>query len=756
MNSRQLYQERIESFAERGSPRCRGPHPYACRRAHARCPAACSRHAVRARRPPRSTRPKPPGAPRRARRSSRSRAASAPAAGPSGRRASSSARRSCSSTPPATRDFLELGRARTVERMAPHLTHVGVHDHGFNNVSTYGNLWRLAREGRIDASRLGAALLRAGAEGQRRGPGAALDAAARRRLHLLVQRRALAVRRHDPLAARAGARAPARPSPGRGAGRARSACSSGWSSTRAPPREFSVYYGARPRHLRRARPRRAREPLQRRQRHLPRPEQPAGLLAVHHLDARPGLGDARLRRAARVPRHASPTTSSAPLGGRDGGRRLRCSRRRARPATSTSTTPRAADGMPYWDTGAPGLAALGDWRDRPADPFNDHEPVDSSAAAIAAQGLLRLGRYLSRARRGRRRATRRPACACSTRCSIGRPVPQHRRRAPGPAAPLGLSPAERLGPRARRRARSRAASRASGATTTLREVGALRAAARDRRAVPHLLRRGRRRGGRHDGGDPRAALVTGGTRGIGLGIARALARRGLAAGRQRRAPGGRRRGRRSTSSPALGGGGRTTARPTSRSRGDRARLVAERVDALRRLDALVNNAGRAPAVRADLLEAGEDSFEKLVRTNLQGPYFLTQQVARHMLERGRGAGIVFVTSVSAELASINRGDYCVSKAGLAMAVRLFALRLAARAIPVFEVRPGIIATDMTARVKDVYDRRIADGLVPEGPLGHAGRRRPGGRGAAARRRALRHRLGDPRRRRPGARPPVSE
>ena len=96
-------------------------------------------------------------------------------------------------------------RAR-VERMAPHLTHIGVHDHGFNNVSTYGNLWRLAREGRIDATDWERALLRAGAEGQRRGAGAALDDAAGRRLHLLVQRRALAVRRHDPLAARARAR----------------------------------------------------------------------------------------------------------------------------------------------------------------------------------------------------------------------------------------------------------------------------------------------------------------------------------------------------------------------------------------------------------------------------------------------------------------------------------------------------------------------------------------------------------------------
>ena len=111
-----------------------------------------------------------------------------------------------------------------------------------------------------------------------------------------------------------------------------------------------------------------------------------------------------------------------------------------------------------------------------------------------------------------------------------------------------------------------------------------------------------------------------------------------------------------------------------------------------------------------------------MRINLQGPYFLTQAIARTMLDRraqdtsfdGR---IVFVTSVSAELASTNRGEYCVSKAGLAMAVQLYAARLAPHGIPVYEVRPGIIATDMTAGVKETYDRRIADGLVPEGRWG---------------------------------------
>jgi NAD(P)-dependent dehydrogenase (short-subunit alcohol dehydrogenase family) len=123
-------------------------------------------------------------------------------------------------------------------------------------------------------------------------------------------------------------------------------------------------------------------------------------------------------------------------------------------------------------------------------------------------------------------------------------------------------------------------------------------------------------------------------------------------------------------------------------------------------------------VRADLLVASEESFEELIRINLQGPYFLTQAIARQMLarraaDRNFQASIVFVTSVSAEMASIARGEYCVSKAGLAMATRLFSVRLAPEGIPVYEVRPGIIATDMTAVVKEIYDARIADGLVPE-------------------------------------------
>lgn len=220
----------------------------------------------------------------------------------------------------------------------------------------------------------------------------------------------------------------------------------------------------------------------------------------------------------------------------------------------------------------------------------------------------------------------------------------------------------------------------------------------------------------------RVALVTGGTRGIGLATARALAAEGwdLALG------GTRAEAEVQDVLAELTGTGRAVhyCPGDLGSAGDRARLVESVRARFGALNALVNNAGRAPRVRADLLEAGEESFEDLLRMNLQGPYFLTQAVARGMLERRREepgfpAAIVFVTSVSAEMASPNRGEYCVSKAGLSMAAKLFAVRLAADGVPVYEVRPGIIATDMTAAVHDAYDQRIADGLVPEKRWGQA-------------------------------------
>jgi 3-oxoacyl-[acyl-carrier protein] reductase len=148
-------------------------------------------------------------------------------------------------------------------------------------------------------------------------------------------------------------------------------------------------------------------------------------------------------------------------------------------------------------------------------------------------------------------------------------------------------------------------------------------------------------------------------------------------------------------------------------------LLERTLERCERLDALVNNAGMAPRVRADITEAGEESFEEVLRVNLQGPYFLTQAVVRYWLQRSAsprlpgGFKIVFVTSVSAHTASVSRGEYCISKAGLSMAAQLWAVRLAEEGIQVFEVRPGIMETDMTRGVRDKYDRLIAEGLVPE-------------------------------------------
>ncbi|MFC5000322.1 3-ketoacyl-ACP reductase [Dactylosporangium cerinum] len=208
-----------------------------------------------------------------------------------------------------------------------------------------------------------------------------------------------------------------------------------------------------------------------------------------------------------------------------------------------------------------------------------------------------------------------------------------------------------------------------------------------------------------------AALVTGASRGIGRGIALALAGAGfdvvvnyaanLAAAED-------------TAAEIEKLGVRAAlVRADVGDAEDRARLVQEAHDAFGALDLLVNNAGVAPAVRADLLEATEESFDRLVGINLKGPYFLTQQVARRMIETGTPGKIVTISSMSAYTASVNRGDYCVTKAGLGMMTKLFAARLAEHGITVFEVRPGIIATDMTSAVQEKYDRLIlTDGITP--------------------------------------------
>jgi len=149
---------------------------------------------------------------------------------------------------------------------------------------------------------------------------------------------------------------------------------------------------------------------------------------------------------------------------------------------------------------------------------------------------------------------------------------------------------------------------------------------------------------------------------------------------------------------------------------DRAALIARARERFESLDLLVNNAGIAPRERRDILEPSAESFDELIAVNLMGPHFLTALAARWMLERGRGR-IVFITSISAYAASVNRAEYCISKAGLSMSAALYAQRLAAHGIPVFEIRPGIVRTDMIAGAEKGYDERIAAGLLPQPRMG---------------------------------------
>src|SRR5262249_28654435 len=151
---------------------------------------------------------------------------------------------------------------------------------------------------------------------------------------------------------------------------------------------------------------------------------------------------------------------------------------------------------------------------------------------------------------------------------------------------------------------------------------------------------------------------------------------------------------------------------------DRARMVDDVLARWGRIDVLVNNAGITSPGRRDILEAGEDAWDQVMAVNLKGPYFLTQRVAREMIRQqpgkreARRQTIVNISSLSSYAPSTNRGDYCISKAGLHMMTQLFALRLADHGIRVFEVRPGVIETDMTAAVKDKYTPLIEAGLSP--------------------------------------------
>jgi 3-oxoacyl-[acyl-carrier protein] reductase len=213
------------------------------------------------------------------------------------------------------------------------------------------------------------------------------------------------------------------------------------------------------------------------------------------------------------------------------------------------------------------------------------------------------------------------------------------------------------------------------------------------------------------------ALVTGGGRGIGRGISMALARNGYAVAINYAAN----EAAAKETQAALGAGAETLlCQGDVGVTADRDRLVDTVLTQWGRVDALVNNAGITSLGRKDVLDATEDGWDRVMAVNLKGPFFLTQRVAREMI---RLAGkllrptVVTISSLSAETVSVNRGDYCVSKAGLTMLTRLWAARTAEHGIRVFEVRPGIITTDMTAVVKDRYDRLIAEGLTPIGRWG---------------------------------------
>jgi 3-oxoacyl-[acyl-carrier protein] reductase len=206
------------------------------------------------------------------------------------------------------------------------------------------------------------------------------------------------------------------------------------------------------------------------------------------------------------------------------------------------------------------------------------------------------------------------------------------------------------------------------------------------------------------------ALVTGASRGIGRGIAVELARTHTIIATYR--------GRKDAAESLQAETGAIPFQCDIASTEDREALMAFTIEKGGRLDLLVNNAGMAPRQRRDILEASEESFDELIATNLKGPHFLTQAAARWMEKQGSGR-IVFITSISSYTASVNRGEYCISKAGLSMSVALYAHRLAAHGITVFEIRPGIIRTDMISAVEKTYDEKIAGGLLPQRRMGEA-------------------------------------
>ncbi len=213
----------------------------------------------------------------------------------------------------------------------------------------------------------------------------------------------------------------------------------------------------------------------------------------------------------------------------------------------------------------------------------------------------------------------------------------------------------------------------------------------------------------------RVALVTGAGRGIGRGIALALAARGWAVVVNYRSSAAA--AEETLRAIWAAGGGGLLIQADIASAADRERLVTETLAQYGRIDLLVNNAGMAPRVRADILEVSEASYDEVMAVNLKGPFFLTQRVAQAMIalraaDPDSAPLIVNIGSINAYTVSIKRPEYCLSKAGIAMMTALYADRLAQHNIPVYEVRPGIIATELIEPVREFYDKLIAEGLTP--------------------------------------------
>ncbi|MBL8026340.1 MAG: 3-ketoacyl-ACP reductase [Fibrobacteres bacterium] len=213
----------------------------------------------------------------------------------------------------------------------------------------------------------------------------------------------------------------------------------------------------------------------------------------------------------------------------------------------------------------------------------------------------------------------------------------------------------------------------------------------------------------------KAALVTGAARGIGRSIAVALSKAGFDIAVADVLP--QEDAQEGLDQCAANGSKILYIRSDISSPDGRKQILDSLKNGFGRLDLLVNNAGVAPKVRADILEASEESFDRLMSINLKGPYFLTQLLANWMVEQSKkGEGyegrIVNIASMSSYTSSVGRGEYCISKAGVSMMTMLYADRLAEFGIGVYEVRPGIIKTDMTAGVKEKYDKLIGDGLLP--------------------------------------------